>query len=208
MVKDNSKWKINLSLLKNTYPEVIYLTGQYQREFQLSDQSSIWLSFLKNKKQKQKKKYILVIWLNEKHNGDDSSGKNLLNLYSLDYMHINLRSGRNNFETYEYYFQRTPKPSVFISPASKSSSSKPTVSTWSFFHTPALLSTSRAYLVSFFYTTQLRNPRQKRKDRKRQNPKLQTGPSSSLKTYLRGLSGMMSLQQSKHSYLEWNFPGL
>ena len=208
MVKDNSKWKINLSLLKNTYPEVIYLTGQYQREFQLSDQSSIWLSFLKNKKQKQKQKYILVIWLNEKHNGDDSSGRNLLNLYSLDYMHINSRSGRNNFETYEYYFQRKPKPSVFISPESKCRSSKPPVSTWSFFYTPALLSTSTAYLVSFFYTTQLRNPRQKRKDRKRQNPKLQTGPSSSLKTYLRGLSGMMSLQQSKHSYLEWNFPGL
>ena len=206
MIKDNSKWKINLSLLKNTYPEVIYLTGQYQREFQLSDQSSIWLSFLKNKKQKQK--YILVIWLKEKHNGDDSSGKNLLNLYSLDYMHINLRSGRNNFETYEYYFQRKPKQSVCISPESKCSSSKPTVSTWSFFHTPAPLSTSTAYLVSFFYTTQLRNPREKRKDRKRQNPKLQTGPSSSLKTYMRGLSGMMSVQQSKHSYLEWNFSGL
>ena len=157
---------------------------------------------------KQKQKYILVIWLTEKHIGDDSSGKNLLNLYSLNYMHINLRLGRNNFQTYEYYFQRKPKPSVFISAESKCSSSKPTVSTWSFFHIPALLSTSTAYLATFFYTTQLRNQRQKRKDRKRQNPKLQTGPSSSLNTYMRGLSSMMSLQQSKHSYLEWNFRGL
>lgn len=96
LIKDNSKWKINLPLLKNTYPEVIYLTGQYLREFQLSDLSSIWLFFSK----KQQQKYILVIWLTEKHNGDDSSGKKLLNLYSLEYMRINLRLGRNSFETY------------------------------------------------------------------------------------------------------------
>ena len=46
-----------------------------------------------SKKKTKKQKYILVIWLTEEHNGDDGSGKNLLNLYSLDYMHI-------NFETY------------------------------------------------------------------------------------------------------------
>lgn len=88
---------VTLPTRLHTYPEVIYLTGQYRREFQLSDQSSIWLS---SKKQKTKIHRRLLIWLTEKHNGDDGSWKNLLNLYSLDYMHINLRSGRNNFETY------------------------------------------------------------------------------------------------------------